>query len=375
MFQNLQTIARDQLFQLTEEFNSDPNPNKINLGIGIYLDDNSQNYIMPSILKASETLQNQNFNYTPIQGYKDFLQHSYTFLTDTEKVPNNQYIQATSGGTHACYIIAKLLQRNHITNLILPTPTWGNHLEIFSEFNQIQFPHLDSNEQINFTEYKNQIQSAPPNSSLLLHGGLAHNPTGLNINLSQLQEIIQLCNHHNVFLIQDFAYLGLSENLENDKNHLKTFLNLTHHGASLISFSKNATLYQHRTGLLIIKSQSNFVPQIQTNIENIVRKNISQSPAHGQKIISHLLQHHKSDWIQDLENMNQSLKNRQTLFHQSFPQLKLPQTSGMFCLLKLTTNQIQSLKQQSIYIPSNSRINYGSLTQNIINQLKHYFPI
>lgn len=372
MFQNLQVLSPDTIFQLNQEFNNDPSPQKINLGIGIYLDNNSQSYVHPTIQAAAQKIDLNNFNYNPIQGHSEFLKLSYQLLTDKEIPAPEHYTQAISGGTHGCYIISQLLQRANINTLLLPTPTWGNHLQIFNNLNLIQFPHL-KNQEINFQEYINQIKSAPQNSALLIHGGLAHNPTGLNLNLDQLETIIEICNQKNIFLIQDFAYLGLSENFQTDKKYLNLILQKSNFASSIISFSKNATIYEHRTGILITKTSKDQTKQIKTNIQNIIRKNISQPSGFGQKILADVFKNSKQQWLTELEQMNHSIKSRQQLFQATFPNLTSQQTYGMFALLPLTPEKIQNLKSNHIYILPNGRINYGSLTPNIIQKLKNSF--
>lgn len=370
MLSHLQPIQKDAIFELNNQFNQDPNPNKINLGVGIYLDNHKQPYVHPVIQKAAQEIQTNNFNYNTIQGHKGFLEESLKFLFP-ESLQDQLAIQAISGGTHGCALISKLLLQNSIQNLILPVPTWGNHHKIFQDHATTNINHLNENHQPNFEEYKLAIENAQLQTAILIHGGQAHNPTGQNLNLQQLKTISELANQHQVFIILDFAYLGLSEDLETDLQYLHQLNNDTENITSIISFSKNATLYEHRTGILTIKSKNKSA--LESHLQRLVRQTISQPSGYGQKIMHNILKNHKQEWINQLQQMNQSIQTRRQTFFAEFPDFPetIKNSKGMFTLLPFTKEKINSLKKDhSIYIPLNGRINFGSLTQNDIKILK-----
>lgn len=375
MLSNLNIIPKDAIFALNQEFQNDPNPQKINLGVGIYLNDNKQAYVHPIIQQVAKQINTDNFNYNTIQGHKGFLEEA-TNLLYTPAQQKNLATQAISGGTHGCAVISDLLIQNSITNLILPIPTWGNHHKIFQKHNITTIPHLKSNK-VNLSTYKIALEEAPSNSAILIHGAQAHNPTGTNFSTNQLDELIEIANQNKIFIILDFAYLGLSENFQTDLTYLHKFQNQAQNLATIISFSKNATLYEHRTGLLTIKSENK--KAIESHLQRIVRQTISQPSGYGQKIMYKTLKHHKQEWLAQLESMNLAIQERRKQFFQNSPSnfQHLSKTKGMFTLLPINKNHIESLKtQHSIYIPSNGRINFGGLSPNDIptltNKLKEY---
>lgn len=368
MFSFLEVVAKDSIFQLNQEFKDDLNLGKINLGVGIYLDDEKDTYVHPVVQNVAAGLSFDNFNYNTIQGHRGFLDESLRFLFP-ERYHKNLAVQAVSGGTHGCALISRFLLMNNVEKLIIPTPTWGNHYKIFEDHEIISFPHLKG-EEVNFDGYKNAIVEADENTALLLHGGKAHNPTGLNLSLDQLSEISDLANKHEVFVILDFAYLGLSEGMTEDLKYLHKIHEETKNIASIISFSKNATLYEHRVGLLFVQTDKKEV--VESHLQKMVRQTISQPAGFGQKIMYEILKNYKDEWLKELGQMHDSIEIRRREFVGMFTNLPscISETKGMFALLPLSAEKIKELKEvHSVYIPSNGRINFGGLSRKDISYL------
>lgn len=369
MLSHLKVIPKDAIFQLNQDFKDDQSPKKINLGVGIYLNDEKESYVHPVIQKLAGEIDFDDFNYNTIQGHKGFLEEAMEFLYPAS-LHSMMAVQAVSGGTHGCALISKLLLKNDIENLILPIPTWGNHHKIFEKHNIISFDHL-ADEGVNFYGYKSTIKNAEPNSAILLHGGKAHNPTGVNLSLAQLEEIANLANENDVYVILDFAYLGLSEGMNVDLKYLHFLNEKVNNIASVISFSKNGTLYEHRVGLLTVKTQNK--EALESHLQRLVRQTISQPAGFGQKIMYRVLRDYRDEWLKELGDMHDSIESRRSEFFDGFEGLPeyLKDTKGMFALLPFDKEKIQKLRDDfSIYMPSNGRINFGGLAPREIAYLK-----
>ena len=188
IFNNLKTIAPDEIFSLNNDFLSDTRKTKINGGIGIYLDENGNNYIHPSIRIAQKHLKLKNFNYLPIRGEVNFLEEtSKLLLGDEHYLSIKQLIasQSSIGGTNGLYIWGLLAKRSKkLPVMIVSNPTWENHIKIFSSlgFNIKSYKHLTKTEQFNLEDLVRVIKKNK-NATILFHGGPTHNPTVVNPNL------------------------------------------------------------------------------------------------------------------------------------------------------------------------------------------------
>lgn len=364
MFKKLKEKAKDKIFKLLQEYKNDPNQKKINLGIGIFLDENGKTYVHKSVQKSFKKISTKTFNYQPIQGNKEFLNLTFNFLFQNSNIQKKQLaLQACCGGTHGCSLFSQLVEMSSPEQKILiAEPTWGNHFKIFDNLKIVKFNHLDSQtKEPSFDNYKKAI-TENPNSILLLHGGLAHNPTGKNLSLENLKKLIPLIKENNIYIFLDYAYLGLSEGIEKDLEYLNLLFENLENISCSVSFSKNATLYEHRTGLLIVKNPSPKI--IESNLQYLVRKTVSQPPGIGQKIIIDLLKNKKNKWLKELENMRLSLEKRKN-------SLDIKNTFGMFTLLNIDPQKIHEIrKQHSLYLPENSRINFGGIKVKEIKALK-----
>jgi len=183
----LQALPLDPIFVNLEKFRADKNPRKINLGIGIYADEQGRPYVMPSVQKAAKNLDCSNFNYTSMQGDTEFLDLVQKFVLGktSDEVAQIQ----TVGGTHAVKLFGNLAKKWGLTKTILATPTWGNYRALLATPQFLEFPHLAEDGEVNFAGYLEILENLPDAEStiLILQGGQPHNQTGKNLSLSQLR--------------------------------------------------------------------------------------------------------------------------------------------------------------------------------------------
>lgn len=371
MFSGLLSIPADPLFGLQKEFFASQNSEKVNLGIGIYFDNNGNNYVMPSIQKASALITHSNNNYVSMRGDSDFLNRFSTMIFGHVDFASAQ----TVGGTHGVWTVGELISRVNPSPVVLVgTPTWANHFSLIKNAQWKKFPHLDGL-LYNHSAYLQALSEASDNSILFLHGGKTHNPTGVNPNLEQLEEIIHLANKKKVFLLVDYAYFGMGEGWEEDQKYATIFSEKADRFAMVFSFSKNATLYKHRLGVVFVKDPTISKKRIEQNLENIVRESISNPPAFGAMVMNTVFDSFLDEWKLNLEDMKKILECRRLhlyeLTNKQYPQLL--ESRGMFALMGFSSEKIKTLKEQGIFMPENGRINFGGLFPKDIEKVAQQF--
>lgn len=363
MLQSLPVIPIDPIFKLWGEFLLDQNPQKINLGIGIYQDDHGGSYVMPVVQKAAKEVQTSNFDYVSMGGDRAFLE------TVAQKVLGNLFIkdqialQQTCGGTQAVQIWGAIMTKAGYTDCLFPIPTWGNHFKLLKDFTPHTFQHLAADGiSVDLENYKTNIKKAPQKSLLVLQGGLTHNPCGMNLSQKNLQELIDIIREKEISVLVDFAYLGLGESFTKDASWLQYLWSELDNVAVALSFSKNACLYRHRLGALLVKTSEK--TKIESHLQVFIRESISNPPAFGAEVMNIVLNKYFDQWIEELDRMRSSIDSRKELLLTALPASYqyLKDTKGMFGLLPLQTNQIKKLKEEKgVYLLENGRINFSSL--------------
>lgn len=369
MFEHLPEYPPDPLFHLLEQFKKDPRSHKLNLGIGVFATEQGEPFVLPSIRRAATGYSAENFNYLPIGGHPGFLQKTASLLFGSSWDPERFVSQGTCGGTQAIALVRALAKADGIGDLLLAEPTWVNHRTIFSDFAIRSFPHLDDEGRPNLAAYRAAIEATDRPSVLLLHGGPTHNPTGLNLSVEQLETLIPVIRSRPIFVFVDFAYWGLGDGFEEDARGVRLLARELDDVAVGVSFSKNATLYCHRTGALFVKTQRR--ETVEANVRRAVRTSVSNPPAFGEAILSDVFESHLDEWRAEVEEMRQSVNRRRAAITERCPRLSyLRDTRGLFGQLRLTDAQVDRLREKfAIYIPAGGRVNLAGLRTDAIDSL------
>lgn len=363
----------DEIFQLNNEYNQDTRKEKINGGIGVYLDDRGQPYVLPAVKKAFSLLSKANFNYLPISGDVTFLDASLKLA-----LGNNLYTsleskiarQGVAGGTNGLFIWGSFVKQidPHPT-LILSAPTWENHKKIFAYlgFKIVEYNHVAPNHRFDLDSCIRAVVEHPQ-GYVLLHGGPTHNPTGINPDQRQWRQLVDLLQRYHCHALFDFAYMGLGENVDKDSLPIRLTVSKGLSVSIVISYSKNMTLYQHRTGALFISTKNEKERQTaESRLKHIFRIVNSNPPGPGELVVKTILtsQELKEQWLAGLQDMVHSLTTRRKLFvkHAGDQFRHIMNQKGLFSLLNLSKQQVSQLKNKhGIYLLSNSRLNFGGLS-------------
>jgi aspartate/tyrosine/aromatic aminotransferase len=362
MFEHLHQIPLDPIFQLLADFNADPNPKKVNLGIGLYADHDGNPFVFPVVKQVFEKIDIHNFNYQPIGGHKDFLKLSGELLLpgfDQQLLA----LHTVCGGTQALSLFKDLLKMTYPGSYIMiALPTWPNQLAIFKHFQLKTFDHLDSTGEVNVEGYRTVIQEANPGDVLVIHGGLTHNPTGKNLSLDQWRELIPLIREKQVYVYIDFAYLGFGEGIEKDRKYAQIFFDELDEVACGISFSKNASLYEHRIGILIMKTMHK--KPLESQLQQLTREAISMAPGLGQEAMTYVLRDHSDQWVREVDMVRADMEARKKMLLDQLPEQfqSIRECKGMFGLLPLTKEQVMRLRREfAVYVTDIGRINFAGI--------------
>ena len=363
----------DEIFQLNSQFLADPRKDKINGGIGVFLDNLGNPYVLPVVSKAIKFLTYKNFNYLPISGDPLFLEESAKLVFGSPYFfEYKDYIakQGAVGGTNGLYIWGSVItDTTPSPKIIISRPSWENHLKIFTRlgFQIIEYEHIGRDKKFNYEGLRKTLVQNP-NSYILFHGGSTHNPTGVNPGKDQWIQLEHLLKRTHNKVLFDFAYMGLGESVQIDRRPIQLFVKVKIPLSVVISYSKNMGLYQHRVGAILTICSSKKEKEIEeryfTNVFRIVNSN---PPAFGEYIVKTVLcsRYLKDEWFHNMKSMVQNLRQRRKLFAMYSGKRfnHVIHEKGLYSLIDIGKDQVRTLKNESgIYLLSNGRINFGGIS-------------
>ncbi|MEA1952754.1 MAG: amino acid aminotransferase [Planctomycetota bacterium] len=388
MFGQLDMAPADPILGLTEAYKQDTNPQKINLGVGVFKDSSGNTPILESVKKAEQQILGTaaSKSYSPINGLPEFgtCVRNLIFGPDHEINTSGRALTAhTPGGTGALRVAANFISTYFSDSKIwVSDPTWANHPNIFSAAGIVieKYPYFDkTTNTINFEGMLETLNAIPKGDILLLHG-CCHNPTGLDLSPDQWQKVADIIQQNGIIPLIDFAYHGFAEGLQQDAAGI---LQCAQPGSELLitsSYSKNFGLYNERVGALtIIGTDPDAAKKAFSHIKKLVRAIYSNPPYHGGAIVTTILQDPDltKQWQQELKQMRDHINNIRSLFVASLKQKGITQDfsfierqRGMFSMSGLTPDQVKTLREQyAIYIVGSGRINVAGMTENNIDYL------
>jgi len=291
----------DAILGIASAFRACTAENKVNVCVGAYRDENGKPWVLPSVRKAEELLlqsPTQNKEYAPIDGDAAFCKLALEFAYGKDCSPLQEGRVAgvqTLSGTGACRLAGDFLS-NFCTSkqILIPTPTWGNHIAIFKkaglEVNRYRHYNYKTNG-MDWDGLVEDLTAAPDKSIVLLHA-CAHNPTGCDPTLEQWKELSSLCKTKQFVVLFDSAYQGFaSGDAERDARALRLFLEDGHLLLLAQSFAKNFGLYGERCGTLsVVCASAQQKEAVQSQLKLLIRPMYSSPPIHGSSIVKTVLQ-------------------------------------------------------------------------------------
>lgn len=375
MFKHVDFYAGDPILEMVGQFLNDPNPNKVNLGIGVYCDEHGKLPVLDCVKTAERRFMDpiQPRPYLPMEGHLGFRKACQDLLFG-KNAPIMQQDRvatiATIGASGALKVGAEFIN-NWFPNAkcYSSNPTWTNHLAIF-EGSGVQadyYPYYDPETGgVKFDEMIDFFNTLQPNDVVLLHP-CCHNPTGVDLSHAQWDRLLQVIKDRGLIPFMDIAYQGFGEDLDNDAYAVRKAVELELPLFVSNSFSKNLALYGERVGgLSIVCPTPDETARVFGQLKLIVRRLYSSPPSHGEHLVDIVLndEHLHQQWIGELYAMRDRIKAMR-LKLKSVLESKLPehnfeyltQQNGMFSFTGFTPEQVARLqKEYAIYMLASSRL-------------------
>lgn len=388
-FEQIHEAQADPVFGLVGAFRGDVRPQKVDLMVGIYKDENLQSDLFPSVRKAKELIgiQDVKADYLPIDGlaeWGDLLGAVVFGETNWKEVRERTYTAQTVGGTGALRVGGELLAQEISKKICISNQTWPNHHSIFGRIGMKveSYPYYDrSKKGLDIDGMLSFLEQLDEKTVVLLHA-CCHNPTGCDLDEPQWKTISHTMQKKQLIPFFDFAYQGIGEGLEKDATAVRQFVKDGHEMLVAYSCSKNFSMYGQRVGALFVVNQSPATAKkVGSQVKKIIRALYSNPPAHGARIVAEVLKKEelKRLWQKDLEEV----RHRIYLMRESFIQRLihgskkvdysyLRSDRGMFSLLNLDPSQVRKLIDQfAVYLLDNGRLSLPGLTSRNLDYVVH----
>jgi aromatic-amino-acid transaminase len=386
LFSAISMAPRDPILGITEGFNADQNPAKVNLGVGVYYDDNGKVPLLECVKKAEAILMEKFAprTYLPIEGLAtyDKAVQELVFGADSAVVQEKRAITAQAiGGTGALKLGADFLKRfAPDAQVWISDPSWENHRALFESagFTVNNYPYYDASTRgVNFNGMLNALNTMPAGSIVLLHA-CCHNPTGADLTDDQWTQVIAVVTTRGLVPFLDMAYQGFGDGIEADGKVVRRFAEAG--GALFVSnsFSKSFSLYGERVGALsIAASSAEEAARIMSQLKRVIRTNYSNPPIHGGQVVATVLStpELRQLWEEELAGMRIRIREMRAAFVSKLKE-KAPahnfdfvtQQRGMFSYSGLTKEQVEKLRDNnSIYAVDTGRICVAALNKRNID--------
>lgn len=388
MFEKVQVAPPDPILGLTELFKTDPNPDKINLSVGVYQDNSGRTPVLETVKEAEKRIlsQENSKGYLPMTGDPVYcaMVQELLFGEGHEIITSKRAATAQCpGGTGALRVAGDYLHLLHPDAKIwLSDPTWANHGTIFNAagLKCEKYAYRDAKTNgLDFAAMYASIEKIPQGDVILLHG-CCHNPTGIDPTVEQWAKIGDLLAERGILPLVDFAYHGLANGIEEDRQGLLELTKKVKQMLICSSFSKNFGLYRERTGALtVVADTTEQAATVMSQVKLRIRYNYSNPPSHGGQIVALVLSDKelKAKWIEEVAGIRNRINEMRHLFVKTLKEKGVQQDfssiinqRGMFSFSGLTKEQVLRLRDEySIYIVDSGRINVAGMTTANIDRL------
>ena len=385
IFAAVEMAPRDPILGLNESFNADTRTTKVNLGVGVYFDDNGKIPLLAAVKAAEDARVKAALprGYQPIEGAPAYNQavQNLLFGKDSALLANNQVITAQAlGGTGALKIGADYLKRlNPDAKVYISDPSWENHRALFESAGFVveNYPYYDTATRgVNFDGMKACLNGLPAGSIIILHA-CCHNPTGADLSDAQWQEVVELCRSRGLVPFLDMAYQGFADGIDADAVAVRAFSASGLQFFASSSFSKSFSLYGERVGALtIVTAGKDESARVMSQVKRVIRTNYSNPPLHGGALVAAVLStpELRQQWETELAGMRDRIRAMRTGLVDAIKAAGVAQDfsfvikqRGMFSYTGLSAAQVEVLKNDfGIYAVSTGRICLAALnTKNV----------
>ena len=378
-FSGIETAPADPILGLTEAFRKDPRPNKVNLGVGVFMDENGATPVPECIRRAERLLweTEKTKGYTPINGPAEYgaAVAELVFGADFHGLANGSVAVAQSpGGTGALRIGAEFLKAFRGGTVWMPDPTWDNHKNVFGAAGcAVQtYPYYDAATRgVDVDAMCAALEKVPAGDVVLLHV-CCHNPTGADIDAAGWARVADIAARAGWLPFFDFAYQGFGDGVAEDRAGLVAVLQKVPEALVASSFSKNMGLYGERVGALMVVAESaKAAGAALSQIKRIIRVIYSNPPKHGAALARTVLEDAdlRDLWLREVAAMRARIAGNRLVLVDGLAARKtgmdfsfIVRQKGMFSFSGLSDAQVDYLREQkAIYMVKGGRINVAGL--------------
>ncbi len=388
LFARVEMAPRDPILGLNEQFNADPNPDKVNLGVGVYYDDAGKLPLLQCVAQAEAQLQAhpKPRGYLPIDGIAayDKAVQNLVFGEGSEALAQGRVatVQAL-GGTGGLKIGADFLKRiNPNAQVLISDPSWENHRALFTQagFSVNTYPYYDAQVRgVNVDGMLASLNAAQPGTVVVLHA-CCHNPTGYDLTPAQWDQVVGVVKSRDLVAFLDMAYQGFGHGIAEDGAVIQQFLAAGVNFFVSTSFSKSFSLYGERVGALsAVCASKDEAGRVLSQLKIVIRTNYSNPPTHGAQVVAMVLSNPelRALWEAELAGMRTRIKSMRHALHDKLAASGVKHDvsfilaqQGMFSYSGLNAEQMQRLRSEfGVYGVDSGRICVAALNSSNIDRV------
>lgn len=381
MFEHIERVPGDAILGLIEAFKKDTNPQKVDLGVGVYRDENGTTPVMRAVKEAEARLLKNETTKTYIgsHGAPEYGKAVLPMVLGASSAvleANRASATQSPGGTGALRLAADFIAAQLPDKGIwVSDPTWPNHLGIFTAagINLHKYPYVDADNRLDFDGMLAGIRQIPQGDVVVLHA-CCHNPTGFDLSQQQWQTVLDVVRERQLLPLIDFAYQGFGAGLDEDAYGVRLMAEQLDEVIITSSCSKNFGIYCERTGCLImVAKDAEQMENVRSQVAIVARENYSNPPAHGGSIVSEILHDPEltAMWHEELTEMRDRINTLRRDFVEALKPYGLAEKyacvaeqRGMFSYTGLTPQQVDRLRDEfGIYMVRSGRANVAGFSK------------
>jgi aromatic-amino-acid transaminase len=382
-FANVELVPGDPILGLTEAYNADSRPTKVNLGVGIYYDESGRIPLLRAVKQIEQQLATEAKprGYLPIDGLPAYTQatRELVFGKDSPLLAAGRVATTqTVGGSGALRVGAELLNKllPHAT-IAISNPSWENHRAVFGAagFDVVEYSYFDAQTHgVDFPAMLADLQKLQPGTVVLLHA-CCHNPTGADLTVDQWKQVAEVLKEQQLFPFIDMAYQGFDKGIEQDGAAVRIIAEAGIDSFVVAnSYSKSFSLYGERVGALsIVAPNATEAKAVQSQIKRIIRTIYSSPSNHGAALVAGVLNSPelRTLWEAELTEMRERIHALRHGLVDRLAALGAPEfafindQAGMFSYSGLSRVQVEKLRDDyGIYAVGTGRICVAALSQS-----------
>ena len=388
MFTAVEMAPRDPILGLNEQYAADDNPKKVNLGVGVYYDDNGKLPLLACVRSVEEDMMKAPSarGYLPIDGIAayDAAVKGLVFGADSEPVTSGRVatVQAI-GGTGGLTVGADFLKRlRPDAKVLISDPSWENHRALFTNAGFVveSYPYYDAERRgVDFDAMLGALDAAPAGTVVVLHA-CCHNPTGYDITPEQWDRVVEAVKRNDLVAFLDMAYQGFGNGIQEDGAVIGKFVDAGLTFFVSTSFSKSFSLYGERVGALsVLCADKEEAARVLSQLKIVIRTNYSNPPIHGGAVVAAVLNDpaRRAVWEGELAEMRTRIKAMRQKLVDGLKAAGVQQDMsfitkqiGMFSYSGLTKDQMVRLRSEfGVYGTDTGRMCVAALNSRNIDHV------